>query len=63
MGDGSEFTSGRTGSIHTVQFTGYLERYAGKPHQTIVTDDSSSKPDQKYAGRRDWQNYIRKITY
>jgi hypothetical protein len=31
-------------------------------HDT-VTDDPGSKPDQRYARRRDRQNYIRKIKY
>jgi len=30
-------------------------------YMTVVTDDPGSKPDQKYAWRRDKRNYIRKI--
>ena len=32
-------------------------------HLKCVTDDPSSKPEQRYARRRDRQNYIRKMKY
>jgi len=36
-------------------------KYPACRHVTVVTDDPGSKSDQKYAWRRDRQNYVRKI--